>query len=210
MKYQKFQFLYPPRPENAIPSAMLTYYEGRKWLAQFKKNGTNTEIAISPDKQFFMKTRHNTDHKQWSLTPHIQKELIRLLPEKEWFVICCELLHNKTKEIKDTIYIFDVLVWKGEFLYDSTFAERKKLLDDRLITNVEAVSHYVCDNAGKIWYAKAFDKDFKALFAAIKDPNVDEGLVLKDPNGKLEACAKPTDNAHWQVKCRHTKKGYAF
>ena len=210
MKYTKWQYLFPPRPESAIPTAMLGYYENQGWLAQYKKNGTNTIIGISPDKQFHAMTRHKTEHKAWQLTEHIKSELLRLFPEKEWFVLCAEIMHSKTPTIKDTIYIHDMLVWKGEFMINSTFIERATLLDERLLTNVEAISHYVCDSEGKIWYAKRFDKGFKEIFKSIRNVKIDEGLVLKDPNGKLRACSRPDENASWQVKCRHTAKGYAF
>ena len=210
MKYTKWQYLFPPRPENAIASAMLNYYEKRGWVAQYKKNGTNTIIGISPNKEFHAMTRHATEHKAWQLTPHIKAELARLFPEKKWFVLCAEIMHSKTPSIKDTIYIHDCLVWKGEFLLDSLFIDRQKLLDERLITNVEAHSHYVCDSEGKIWYAKRFEARFKDIFLSIKNPKIDEGLVLKDPNGKLRSCRGASDNSAWQVKCRHESKGYAF
>jgi len=210
MKYNQFKFLFPPRPENAIPAAMLNFYEGRGWMAQYKKNGTNTIIAISPEKEFTAMTRHNAEHKAWALTDHIKQELVRLFPEPEWYVLCAEVMHSKTPNIKDTIYIHDMLVWMSEFMINSTFIERAKLLDSKLITNVEAQSHYVCDSEGKIWYAKRFTEGFLAMFKAIRDVKVDEGLVLKDPDGQLRACRTATENSSWQVKCRHSAKGYAF
>jgi len=210
MKYTTWQYLYPPRPDFAIACAMLNYYEKRGWLAQFKKNGTNTIIGIAPNQTFHAMNRHAANHKAWHLTDHIKKDLLRLFPDKKWFVLCAEIMHSKTPTIKDTIYIHDMLVWKGEFLLDSTFLERALMLDERLITNVESNTHYVCDSEGKIWYAKRFDKDFKTLFQSIKQVKIDEGLVLKDPNGKLRACKTPTENSSWQIKCRHKAKGYAF
>lgn len=210
MKYTKWTYLYPPRPDFAIACAMLNYYETRGWLAQYKKNGTNTIIGIAPNKTFYAMNRHAANHKAWHLTQHIKEALIELFPEKKWFVLCAEIMHSKTPTIKDTIYIHDMLVWKSEFLLDSTFIERANLLDDRLITNVESHSHYVCDSEGKIWYAKRFDRGFKTIFNSIKQVRIDEGLVLKDPIGKLRACNTPTENSSWQVKCRHKTKGYAF
>lgn len=210
IKYSNWAYLYPPRPEFAIASAMLNYYEKRGWTAQFKKNGTNTIIGISPKKEFFAMNRHGEDHKAWQLTDHIKTELARLFPEKKWFVICAEIMHSKTPAIKDTIYIYDLLVWRSKFLLDSTFMERQKLLDSKLKTDVETPTHYVCDKEGKVWYAKLFTKGFKELFLSIKDTKVDEGLVLKDPNGKLQSCRTMTENTGWQVKCRHKHKNYAF
>ena len=210
MKYTKYTPLYPPRPEAAIPPQMLAFYEKRKWIAQYKKNGTNCVIWISPQKKIIIKTRQCENHRAWAMTAYLEGELTRLFPEKKWFVLCTELMHSKTPSIKDTIYIHDMLVWKGEFLLGSTFIERQALLDERLKTNVESQSHYVCDAKGKVWYAKRFEKGFNGLFLMIKDPKVDEGLVLKDPNGKLRACLTPKENSGWQVKCRHENKHYNF
>jgi len=112
--------------------------------------------------------------------------------------------------IFEVVNIYDLLVWRSQFLLASTFMERQKLLDSKLKTNVETATHYVCDNEGKIWYAKLFTKDFKKLFKSIKDTKIDEGLVLKDPDGKLQSCRTITENTGWQVKCRHKHKNYAF
>jgi len=210
MRYISFRYLYPPRPETAIAPDFLDWYEKRGWCAQYKKNGTNTIISIDPDKNFIAMNRHNADHKAWDLTNHIKKELVRLFPEKHWFVLVAEIMHSKTKEIKDTIFIHDIIVYESELLYGSEFESRQQLLDKRLKTDRETDTHYICDLEGKVWFAKRFYKDFEKAFWAIKDPTVDEGLVLKNPKGKLSVCSKPTDNSNWQVKCRHSCKKYNF
>ena len=210
MKYTEWQYLFPPRPESAISPDTLGFYEGRKWVAQHKMNGTNTIIGISPDKNFIAMTRHGTDHKAWAITDHIKTELTRLFPENEWFVLCAELMHSKGPTIKDTLYIHDCLVWQGEFLLDSTFESRQLLLDQRLITGVETATHYVCDKEGKVWYAKRFNQGFTDLFWAINDTKIVEGLVLKNPQGKLRSCRTATENRYWMVKCRHPNASYNF
>ena len=150
------------------------------------------------------------NHRAWSMTDYLSEQLTALFPEKKWFVLCAELMHSKTKEIKNTIYIHDMLVWQSEMLLESTFRERQVILDERLKTNVEAHSHYVVDAEGKIWYAKRFEKNFNGIWVSIKEPKIDEGLVLKNPEGKLRACLTEKENASWQVKCRHQHKHYNF
>jgi len=210
MKYQAFKYLFPPRPESAISPDTLSFYENRGWVSQFKKNGTNTIIAISPEKEFIAMNRHKEMHKAWNLTDYIKTELIKLFPDTGWVVLVAEIMHSKTKTIKDTIFVHDLLVFESEFLLDSTFTDRQKILDERLKTNVEMETHYVCDKENKIWFAKLFSSDFEKLFWDIEDPTIDEGLVIKNPQGKLKDCNKPTSNASWQVKCRHTCKKYNF
>ena len=208
--YLQFEYLYPPRPEIAIVPEHLLYYEKKKWIAQYKKNGTCSIIAITPLKEYIAMNRHKDSHRQWTITTHIKNELTRLFPEKMWIMLEVELLHAKTKDIKDTIFIHDILVWNSEFLYGSTFMDRQEVLDKHLKTNVESQTHYVCDSEGKIWYAKKFEKNFTDLFFGIKDVSVDEGLVLKNPKGKLKFCIKPDSNSDWSVKCRHETKNYSF
>jgi len=210
MKYTKWSYLYPPRPEYAIPADMLKFYEGRGWWAQYKKNGTCTIIGISPKKEFFCMNRHAENHRTWQLTPYLKEQLALLFPEKKWTVLVAEILHLKTPDIKDTLYIFDALVLGSEMLYDSTFRERQEILAARLKTNVEARTHFICDPKGQIWYAKCFKSGFNKLFNAIKNPKEDEGLVLKNPVGKLRSCLKDKSNTSWQVKCRWGNKNYSF
>ena len=170
MLYNTYKYLFPPRPENALSPDSLVFYEKiLKWVFQFKKNGTNTVIFVSPEKEYTIKTRHKTDHKAWSMTDHIKKELTRLFPEKNWLVLSAELLHSKTVEIKDTIYIHDILVFNNELLVGSTFMQRQKILEAHLKTNIETYSHYVCDNQNKVWFAKLFFSNIENLFYSIKD-----------------------------------------
>lgn len=214
MEYINYEFLFPPRPETALPSSLLKMYERKGWIAQFKKNGTGGTIAISPDKQFTCKTRHGDNHKLWQIDNYIKGELIRLFPEKCWIYLICEVMHSKTKTVKNTIYIHDILVFNNEFLFDTTFIERQeKILNPHLKDKAisETISHYVCDKAGQIWFAKLHDQGFSGLFFGIEDQTIDEGLVLKNPQGKLASCNKEVNrNKIWQVKFRHAKKNYSF
>jgi hypothetical protein len=213
MKYSTYKFLFPPRPETALPPDQLRRYEGQGWCAQFKKNGTGTTIAISPTKEFFVMTRHGTPHKLWQITDYHKEHLARLFPEPEWFYLIIEVLHSKTKTIKNVIYIHDILVYKSEVLYGSTFESRQKILDEHLKKNAlkETPTHYVCDPKNKIWFAKLFFKGFIDLFNAIEDTSVDEGLVLKMLKGELGFCfSEKNDNQRWQIKFRHPCKKYNF
>ena len=154
--------------------------------------------------------RHNADHKAWDLTDYIKQELVRLLSEKYWIVLVAEIMHSKTKTIKDTIFVHDLLVWDNNYLTGITFEDRQKILASHMIPISEAPTHFICDKKDKVWFAKCFSKDFENLFWSIKDITIDEGLVLKDPKAKLIACYKPSSNSSWQVKIRHKSKKYLF
>lgn len=209
MKYASYQYLWPPRPEKAIPVTAVGPYQRLGWWAQIKKNGTYT-MVYARGLEVIFKTRHGQDndgnHKQWSpLQDHVR---FFQSSSTEWNVYCTELLHSKTTHIKNQIYIFDQIVKDGVQLVGTTFASRQQMLH----------KHFDTDNAKYegdqyrlnpyISVAKTFDSGFRELVAKLKPE--DEGLVFKNPMGKLAACLKPNSNASWQVKARIPHKNYSF
>lgn len=208
MSFDAYQYLWPPRPEQAIPKTLLSYYEKQRWIAQVKKNGTCTVLYVRPDKQVIVKTRHKTDHKLWTPSEEFCSQF-ESLPGNGWYVFAGELLHSKTKHIKDTIYLFDLLVDDGIYLVGATLQARLKRLYALFPTRVNTItnSHYII--APKLWLAATIVKNFSERFAALCMPE-DEGLVVKDPRAKLKLCVKATANAGSQVKCRKPTKNYSF
>jgi hypothetical protein len=197
VKYSNYIFLYPPRPENKIMSGMLGVFEKQRYVAQIKKNGTGSIIAVSPDKEFFIKTRLGDEHKQWN-TPDEILDPFYLLP-KRWYYFCFELLHSKTKHIKNVMYLHDVLVANSNYLVGFKYADRYRLLHD-LFRAKGSTSQYdiVTDN---VLIANNYNIGFEAIFNSLTNDE-DEGLVLKDPQAELSLCTKEKSNSSWQVKCR--------
>ena len=202
--YITFQYLFPPRPEKAISRDLLPIFERRGWVGQYKKNGTNTIIYHEPEHKLQYWNRHEKTQ-SWNSIPAIDQFFKELFPN-QWFVLVAELLHQKHPAVKNTLFIHDILVCQSELLTDITYEDRLKILSNLFPTNVEAASHTVVTE--NIWVAKTFKKDFVGLFNAIKDPKLDEGLVLKDPNAKLKSCNKADTNSGWQIKCRYATKNY--
>lgn len=220
MRYEGYTYLWPPRPAKAIPSGMINFYEKRGWVAQMKKNGTCTVVFVSPEGEITFKTRHNDDHKMWAPTERSQ-EIFTNLPGKGWYVFVVEVLHNKTSLIKDTVYIFDILVNDGDLLVGKTFTERMDLLkdlfnvrDDDNVVSLGSDSHYVLNSHA--WLAKTITADLTSVWRVANNTKpeegapVDEGIVLKNPVAKLEMPGKKTSNSKWQVKCRVGHKNYVF
>lgn len=251
MRYEHYQYLYPPRPDKAVPAdggrltPDLGTYERKGYVAQVKKNGTCNVIAVSPSKKILAlasidlkkpskaarsrsSARHEQisrelicmprhgpahPHKRWSPTPHSSR-IFKQIEGEGWFVFAAELLHSKTPLIKDTNYVFDILVDNGEYLVGKTFAERQVRLREIFLTlavgtPAEYESHFVIDE--NLWLAKTHPagSNFKAMFARL-EKSEDEGLVLKNPNAKLELCYRETANRGWQVKCRKEHANYQF
>jgi hypothetical protein len=207
MNFSDYSYLWPPRPEKAVPSMMLDFYENRGHWGQFKKNGTCSVLAVAPDKSIRAMNRHAEEHKMWAPTRQ-SSAAFETLPGNGWYVFVAELLNNKvTNGPKDYNYLNDILVADGEYLVGTTFADRMKRLSTLFKTVGEEDSHYVVDNHTGI--AKCHTEGFSELYSGLHRPE-DEGLVIKNPAAKLAVCGRESSNVNWMVKCRRSTKNYAF
>lgn len=220
MRYEGYTYLWPPRPSKAIPDDMLGFYESRGWVGQMKKNGTCTVVFVSPEGELTFKTRHNTDHKMWQPSEK-SAAVFKNLPGTGWYVFVVEVLHNKTPQVKDTVYIFDILVNDSELLVGSTFTERMDMLknifnvrDDENVISLSNASHYVLNS--NAWLARTIEGNFKQVMRVANNQKpeegapVDEGIVLKNPTARLKMPGRQKSNSDWQVKCRLSHKNYNF
>lgn len=212
MKYGSYAYLWPPRPDDAVPVQMLPMMERRGYQAQIKKNGTCNVLAVGPDKEIIAKSRHKEDHKLWR--PDLNKlSAVRALPGKGWYVFVAELMHSKVKledgGVRDTNYIHDMLVCNGEYLVGVSQADRHKMLCDlfKVETLEETYSHYVVDQY--TWIAKQFTSGFTDLYNSLTSVQ-DEGIVLKDPKARLTICSKQGSNNKGMLKCRKRHANYSF
>lgn len=218
MRFTDWQYLWPPRPERAIPKSLLSFYERQGWVAQVKLNGTCNVISISPQNKITAKSRHkdvaNGDHRLWSPSAKTEaafKSLPR--PNKGWYVFVAELMHSKVKEgAKDTNYIHDILVADGEYLIGKTFEERQAILRSlfpEIDESKSTVAYHVIDE--NTWLARNHEgRELASLYdSVITDPSY-EGLVIKNPKSKLAMCSRQKSNTDWQVKCRRPHKNYSF
>lgn len=203
MTYTAYSYLWPPRPEKAIPPSVIPFYTGRGWTVQAKKNGTCTLICCRHGEAIF-KTRHGDadEHKAWSPLPE-HREFFGGLSDS-WAVFVAELLHSKTPGIKNTFYIFDALVLAGRELIGQTFGERQELLRVHLEPK-EGVAFGARHVAPYVQLATPVSPDSWGML-----PEETEGFVFKDPLARLAPCVTPSANSWWQVKCRRPHKNYSF
>lgn len=216
MEYKTFTYLWPTRPEKAIPNSFLNVYEKRGWVAQYKKNGTCNVLFVSPEKEVTGMTRHEDEHKRWAPTAKSSAPF-KKLPGDGWYVILTEVLHSKVPGTLDTHYIFDILVADGEYLLEQTFEERMELLEELFLkgNNEEEYSHYVI--SPNVFLAKTIHSDFNTIWKQVNEvaknkdgAPMDEGLVLKNPKAKLKMPTRKNANNSWMVKCRVAHKNYTF
>ena len=203
MKYDAYRYLWPPRPETKIPPALIGFYEKRGWWGQVKKNGTCTVIFSHGDDVVF-KTRHDDDHKAWAPQP---EHAIFFNGREQWNVYVAELLHSKTANVKNHLYLFDILVSDGEDLSGTSFADRQAILLGRYPGNGGA-GLGATRVTRQVSRATCYTRDFERVWSELAAE--DEGIVFKDPASKLAPCVTQTANAMWQVKCRRPATNYSF
>ena len=144
-------YFYPPRTDascgfKADNATIRMWMEFPDAVAQLKANGDRCMIFISPDRKIALYTRHryrdtqiaHEDHQDndpvpqnYELTPELRQEILALAPEGFWAVFDAELLHKRvsdTPTLKNVLMLFDVLVWKAQHLFDSSYAERYSIL----------------------------------------------------------------------------------
>jgi hypothetical protein len=217
-KYLSYSYLYPPRPEQAVPVDMLKKYEQEGWWWQAKMNGTCT-VIFTNGKEVIFKSRHDDDHKQWAPND-AQKTCFRAKSVNgTWSVFVAELIHNKTKHVKDRLYVFDILVHNGEHLIGMSFKRRQALLEQIMPADADQVQKELFYGLGNFWVpvfgpwvcrARNFNdsaSDFMYKFADKYDEV--EGVVMKAPEAALQFCKKNA-NSSWQVKSRKEHKNYGF
>ena len=202
MPYTDWAFLFPPRPENAMTSTMIPSYEKQGFSGQFKMNGTCSLIGVSPTGVVHTLTRHNTPHKMWRLTDRT-RGIADFCKRGSWTVFLAEVLNDKTPHIKDTIYLFDVIVQDSCHLVGVPYQDRLDFLAESFpVMEDTEPSHIVA--APGIWLAKTYEKGLYDLYQSIHAAGnrAHEGLVLKNTSAPLDLTFKAHNNQGWQVKVR--------
>lgn len=221
LRYKKMFVMWPPRPEGSIPPEDLPRYPG--WLVQRKFNGTRTLVFLDPDGRVHLRGRHQQNHRAYKPTSGMLESLGRLRESKntdatEWQVFDGELLHNKTRNLKDRLVLFDVLVHDGQYLIGTSCQDRVKLLSailgDPKDHESETGRQIALSWDKRVWLAETFSPKTGTqtirLFQELLDLDEIEGLVLKDPLGRLEPGVTEKNNSSWLIRCRKPHKNYQF
>jgi hypothetical protein len=216
MRYNEYRYLYPPRPATAVAPVTLAAFEGDNWLAQAKMNGTCVTIYVPPNREeTFAMGRHGPANrlvwqpgKRWT-------SFQRHLPGDNWYVFVGELLHSKGVGVRDTVYLFDLLVDNGVYLIGEPYIDR--LLRLAQICGAENVlgragTHSVILDG--VWLARSRLSRFGPWFGELAqqgDKPAVEGLVLKNPQSRLKPCSTAAANSTvGQFKCRLATNSLSF
>lgn len=209
--YNKFRYIYPPRPKNAIPSDELVFWDNNSLLAQPKLDGSNTTIFTNGVKHIVM-NRHNQNLTNFLLTNDELTSMYR--GNGEWMVINGEYLNkNKNDEtgkpFNHKFIIFDILVLEGNYLVGTSFEQRVAILND-LYGQVECEKEHLYKISENVYRVKSYNTGFLDLFNDLIKVDMYEGLVMKRKNAKLELGTNEMNNVKSQLKCRKPTKNYTY
>jgi hypothetical protein len=212
--YTKFQYFYPPRPG----SGNIVYGNDayRMWLSfedaigQFKLNGQRNLIFISPQDEIQLWNRWGQVHQSYE-PPEFLLKLIRGLnyPHGRWNVFDSELLHLKLKssefpQFQNRIYLYDALVWGGDWLLDVALAQRGTLV--KTLTNETLNLKDVTKQPFIFRAENILPKRWEwAWEFGHKYPWI-EGLVLKRMGwtSRLEMGTSERNNGGWSQRMRYS------
>mgnify|MGYP003402582734 FL=1 len=217
MKYSKFMYLFPPRPEVKTKPTELSRYDNGEYIAQPKYNGSCCIVFTNG-----VEVKVFNRHKELLSNVSSLIDFKRLAKSKEWFAYAGEYLNkgklgeNGEKEVGKFV-IWDLLVWNGEYLIGSTLKQRLDLLEQIYPCNRSVVSHKLemyehlcCTEILNIYKAPTYINNFASLYTEIVKTDLYEGLVLKKLNSKLTYGLQELNNTDWQIKCRKETKLYNF
>ena len=122
-------------------------------------------------------------------------EDLHKLPKKS--IINAELIHFKTKTIKHQILIHCIMAYKGQLLTGKTWGDSRHILE-----NLTCYSQHLV--LSPVWTSGFWD-----LFQTA-DGKIIEGIILKDPSGKLQFSTQPIKGVSWMLKVRKPCKKYLF
>lgn len=192
--YPNRPHLVPPDPQNPLdpkPNYINGLEASGKYVAEQKWNGDNLTLMTGKSRLEFWNRQHS--RLKYAPSDGVREELLRLPKNCSYNA---ELVHNKTKTVKHRIIVHCVMVWKGKPLLGKSWGDSRRILED-----LEFGEHVVLS---PVWKSGFWDLFQKA------DGSIIEGIILKDPNGKLVFSSRPVPDVPWMLKIRKPCKKYSF
>lgn len=223
LKINEDTYIYPPRPEGAVPRGDHSIFEDLGWVAQFKYNDTRCLIKFCSDGRIQLWNRHaemmRTYHTPITLQEQLEQIRDKLGPG--YHLLDGGLLDQKHASIKNTIVIWDIIVKNGEHLTGTTYQERYDQLQDfttGLAWIYDDDHRETCYAIGQQitkdiflptnWEPKNWERCWR-LIDSINEPwltqgngPVLEGLLFKDPEGTLSHGFREKNNSNWLARSR--------
>lgn len=209
--YNKFRYIFPPRPKNAIPVDELDFWDNNTLLSQPKLNGSNSLIFTNGEKVIVM-NRHNQTLTNVRVTTDEIKSIYK--GNGEWMVLNAEYMNKSQNDetgrpFNHKFVIFDILVLEGNYLVGTTFEQRVAVLND-LYGQVDCEKEHLYGISENIYRVKSYNGGFLDLYNDLIKIDMYEGLVMKRKNAKLELGTNEMNNVKSQIKCRRKTKNYLY
>ena len=213
MRYNRYSYIYPPRPKNAIPTKEIKSWDNGMMLGQPKMNGSNCTIFMNGNVTHVM-NRHNQRLTNFRISQDEMMVLYEPCKKGEWLVINGEYMNKSKSDERGEVFnhklvIFDILVLNSDHLVGSTFDERVRLLDT-IYENKECEKEYLLQITENIYRVKTYEDNFADLYDRFTKIDMIEGLVMKRKSAKLELGTTENNNTKSQVKARKSTKNYKF
>ncbi len=239
MQVKQDQYIWPPRCKTCIPRSETQIFQDLGWIGQYKFNDSHILIKYTHG-QIELWNRHAEKLRTYHCPDWLMDQLQTLgnklkINPNQITIIDGGLLDQKHKAIKDTIVIWDMLVYNDEHLLDTTYNSRYNQIasvSSEETWNYMHASHDPVPFGHKItddiFIPKCWDlKNTMSLWDTINMVNqpytigtlnshdykllpILEGIVYKDPNSQLEMGFKESNNDSWMCKSRVTTGRHRF
>lgn len=186
----------PDTPLKPKPDYINKLEKTGKFIAEQKWNGDNTEI-YTDDLSFW--NRRKGLHRYQPLPETIKA--LKIFPKG--CIINLELVHYRTKLIKDFLLIHSLLAWDGSVLAGKTWGDARLILDNFFEEHPD-----LSDGTG-LHLSPVWKSGFWKLFEEA-DGEMIEGIILKEPKGKLIISAGAIPDVTYMLKIRKPSKKYKF
>lgn len=208
--YDKFSYIYPPRPKNAVPLDDLDFWDNGMLIAQPKLNGSNAVVFLNGE-TVQVYSRHAD---RLSNVKMEESELLKLHSGQGWMVLNGEYMNKSKKDENEEVFnhkfvIFDILVHNGQYLVGTSFSERIQILDD-IFGRKDSDKSYLWGISENVYRVKSFTTNFKQAFSELTKIDMIEGLVCKRKSAKLELGTSEENNTKTQLKFRKPTKNYRY
>jgi len=207
MNYNKY--IYPPRPSTKAPESYLSSLDARGYFGQPKLNGSCAELYTDGNLLDFM-TRHKKPFSNKLLIT--DEEFKSIHTGKGWIVLTGEYMNKSQKGPNRKVFngkfvIWDILVYEGKHLKNTTALERQVLLEKLYPTSYH--DGWIGKVTENIFRVHNIFNNFHEKWKELVKIDMYEGMVFKKETGKLELGFNANNNTSWQLKIRKPTKNYS-
>ncbi len=224
LKVETDQYIFPPRPKSAMPFDDCCFFAEVGWNWQYKINDSRCLIKYLPDGTVELWNRHAERFRSYTCPDWLESQLLATrdhleLASSELHILDGGLYDQKHAAVKDTICIWDILVKNGMHLLGTTYQERfnqiakgtspwnyshesynSPIQFGRNYPSTPNVFHLEMNPGGSPQAAWDIVHEVNAPFD--ENSPLLEGMVFKNPNGKLEMGMREKNNETWLCRTR--------